>query len=107
MNATVNNLFEGIAADFPDEVFDVILQHENIKIERIISSGHTSPSSGWYNQDKHEWVLILQGSATIGFEDGSSIQMQEGDYLNITAHRKHRVTKTSKNPDTIWLAIHY
>jgi cupin 2 domain-containing protein len=48
---------------------------------------------------------LLQGEATLLFEDESSIKMASGDYLMIPAHRKHRVTFTSTHPPAIWLAI--
>ena len=36
---------------------------------------------------------------------GHKIKMKTGDYINIPAHLKHRVDKTSKK--TIWLAVFY
>jgi cupin 2 domain-containing protein len=112
MSVTVENLFEGIAADLPDEVFDTIIQRENIRIERIVSQGHTSPDpdkseTGWYDQDRHEWVLLIEGSATIEFEEDGCVELNRGDYLNIPAHRKHRVVRTCETHHTIWLAVHY
>lgn len=104
---TVNNIFAGIDTDQVYEVFDTIIHNDNIQIERIISSGHTSPDTGWYDQANHEWVIVLKGYATIEFEDGEQVALKKGDYLNIPAHHKHRVTQTSDKPNTVWLAIHY
>ncbi|MDQ6978270.1 MAG: cupin domain-containing protein, partial [Ghiorsea sp.] len=67
------------------EVFETLLDNEHIKIERIISKGHTSPKSGWYDQEQHEWVTLLEGAATITFEDGKETKLSKGDYLNIPA----------------------
>jgi cupin 2 domain-containing protein len=30
-----------------------------------------------------------------------------GDWLEILAHRKHRVAWTDETAETVWLAIHY
>ena len=35
------------------------------------------------------------------------ITLKKGDYLNIPAHVKHRVERTSEKEETIWLAIFY
>ena len=39
--------------------------------------------------------------------DDEAVIMKTGDYINIPAHRKHRVEWTDPEEDTIWLAIHY
>ena len=54
-----------------------------------------------------EWVIVLRGSATLAFADGATVDLHEGDYLTIPAHRKHRVSRTSSDPETVWLAVHY
>ena len=54
------NLFEAIPADLEKEVFEVLIENDNIRIERIISNGHTSPESGWYDQEQNEWVTFLK-----------------------------------------------
>ena len=40
------------------------------------------------------------------FEDGT-VELRPGDFLNITAHRKHRIEWTTPDEPTIWLAVHY
>ncbi|EAZ92524.1 cupin domain-containing protein [Crocosphaera chwakensis] len=88
------------------EIFETIINSKNVKIERIISTGQTTPEGTWYDQDQDEWVILLQGKATLLYSDNSSIDLKAGDYLLINAHQKHRVTFTSINPLCIWLAIH-
>ena len=102
-----SNLFKQIPADLSEEVFETLAQGGEVKIERIISHGQSSPRSGWYDQENDEWVIVLKGFATIAFEDGSIVELEEGDYLTIPAHCKHRVTRTSSDPETVWLAVHY
>ena len=103
----MKNLFTIIPADNAGEVFEQILNAGVVRIERIISRGHTSPASGWYDQDEDEWVLVLQGSGKILFEDGHEFLLCPGDYLDIPAHQKHKVTWTDLVGDTIWLAVFY
>lgn len=101
------NLFTDIPAVLPDELFEIIASTPNIKIERIVSRGHTTPEGEWYNQDWNEWVVLLQGTARLLFEDGEEVKLQVGDYRLIAAHEKHRVTYTAPDEDTVWLAVHF
>ncbi len=101
------NIFTNIPKQLPDEIFEDIISTDNLKIERIISKGHTTPISQWYDQDTDEWILVLQGDAIIAFEDSKDVHLRVGDYLNIPAHTKHRVSWTIPNTETIWLAVHY
>ena len=101
------NIFDKIPTDLPIEIFESIQENESIKIERIISKGHSSPESGWHDQDKNEWVIVLKGAATILFENNISTKLLEGDYINIDAHKKHKVSWTSPKVETIWLVVHY
>ncbi|QTL37718.1 cupin domain-containing protein [Pseudoalteromonas viridis] len=103
----MNNLFSDIPVDLSDEVFQTLLSHEQLKIERIVSKGHTSPPQGWYDQDEHEWVLVLQGAGELTFEDGRVERLSAGDHLNIPAHCKHKVSWTAPEQETVWLAIFY
>ena len=40
-----------------DEVFTELISSEGVRIERIVSSGQTTPTGEWYDQDRDEWVL--------------------------------------------------
>ena len=98
---------DSLPENLEKEVFETILSFQNIKIERIISKGHVTPDSQWYDQNEHEWVIIIEGKASLMLEDGSEYILSKGSYLNIPAHTKHRVTWTDPNNLTIWLAIFY
>ena len=53
-------------------------------------------------------VVVLKGKAKLLFEgDEQPVHMQPGDYINIPAHRKHRVEWTTPDEANVWLAIHY
>jgi cupin 2 domain-containing protein len=100
------NLLTNLLADLPEEIFTTLLQARGIRIERIVSHGHQSPDGVWYDQLTSEWVLVLQGAAKIEFAD-RTVEMGPGDYLDIPAHKKHRVAWTTPDEPTIWLAVHY
>ncbi len=101
------NVFESIPKELDEEKFESLIESEKIKIERIISKGHTSPRKGWYDQRKDEWVIVLQGSATIEFTAEKPINLKMGGYVNIPAGTKHRVSWTDPEIETVWLAVHY
>jgi cupin 2 domain-containing protein len=101
------NIFSSMPDNLDDESIDVLLKREDIKIERIISKGHMSPDTGWYDQGDDEWVLVLKGAAVISFENDTDVNLAVGDYVNIPANTRHRVKWTDPDTKTIWLAVHY
>lgn len=103
----INNFFSGLPEQLREELFEPILQRNGIEIERIISKGHATPAGHWYDQDWDEWVLLLQGRATLVYQNEMEpIHLQAGDYLLIPAHCRHRVEWTDPENQTFWLAIH-
>jgi cupin 2 domain-containing protein len=106
MESVQGNIFKAIKADNEQEIFEDILTKGSVRIERIISSSQSSPEGFWYDQQQHEWVMVLEGRAEIEFEDGLRAQLSRGDYLFIEAHRRHRVVSTSSDEVTLWLAVH-
>ena len=104
----VKNIFHSTPGKLKSEIIETLLDKSNIKIERIISSGQSSPEDFWYDQDKNEWVILLSGSAVILFENNETEKiLKPGDYIFIPAHLKHRVNRTDKNQNTVWLAIFF
>lgn len=101
------NLFGNIPEASQEELFSELLKTEGVRIERIVSFGQSSPGDFWYDQPENEWVLLLEGSATLGFDDGSTKDLTPGDFVNIPAGRRHRVEKTDPNGRTVWLAVFY
>lgn len=52
--------------------------------------------------------MVLKGQARLRFEDDEqSVEMKPGDFVNIPAHKKHRVEWTTPDEPTIWLAVFY
>jgi cupin 2 domain-containing protein len=105
--ADPTNLFAEIPDDLPEELFQTLLRAPGLRIERIVSMGHASPEGFWYDQDTDEWVLLLKGAARLAFEGDEPIDLLPGAFVNIPAHRRHRVEWTDPAGPTIWLAIHY
>jgi len=89
-----------------EEIFEDIIRNDSLLIERIISTGQKSPDGEWYDQEKDEWVLLLQGRATLEIEKGEIVDLISGDYIFLAAHQRHRVLFTSGKPECVWLAIH-
>jgi cupin 2 domain-containing protein len=104
--AQTNNLFHDIPQSLPHEIVHTLLSAANVRIERIVSHGHASPEDFWYDQDQHEWILVLQGAARLQLAEGMR-EMKPGDFINIPAHQRHRVEWTTPDEPTIWLAMHY
>ena len=80
------NIFEAISDNLKDEIVEPLISSERVKIERIVSKGHKSPESGWYDQEEDEWVMVLKGEAILSFEDQTSVYLREGDFINIPSH---------------------
>ncbi|MFQ5606064.1 MAG: cupin domain-containing protein [bacterium] len=104
----IKNLFSNIPETIPNEIFEDLLVNDNLKIERILSLGQATPQDTWFDQDRDEWVVLLQGRARLKFVGESiSVDMRPGDYLFIPAHKKHRVEWTDPQKVSIWLALHF
>jgi len=102
------NLFAGIPANVPEELFETLVAAQGVRIERIVSHGHASPEGFWYDQDTDEWVLLLRGAARLQFENNDApLEMVPGQCVLIPARTRHRVAWTDPAQPTIWLAVHF
>lgn len=100
------NLFDDLPPRGDQEIFTELLLREGLRIERIVSTGQSTPADAPYDQDHDEWVLLLRGSAGLWIEGEGERHLRPGDHVLIRAHRPHRVTWTDETEPTIWLAIH-
>jgi cupin 2 domain-containing protein len=90
------------------ETTTVLLEGRGFRLERIHSCEAASPPDFWYDQQEHEWVTLLQGSARLQFEDTEAPRdLSRGDSLLIPSRRRHRVVSTDPAPGTVWLALHW
>lgn len=101
------NLFDDVPARADDEIVSNVLLRHGVRIERIVSTGQSTPASEPYLQGHDEWVLLLAGSAGLRIEGEGERSLRPGDHAFIAAGRAHWVTWTGKNEPTIWLAVHF
>jgi cupin 2 domain-containing protein len=72
-----------------------------VVVEQILSS--SSPDPCLYDQPADEWVLVLEGGATLDVA-GEAVTLAAGDWLLLPAGTAHRVLGTEQG--TSWLAVH-
>jgi len=107
MTSEIGNLFEFRPGSLSDEQFIELARGKNMRIERIVSRGHASPASGWYDQADNEWVAVLKGEARVAFENGNEVHLTAGCHITIPARTRHKVTWTTPDSETLWLAVHF
>jgi cupin 2 domain-containing protein len=103
----MNNLLANLPDSLPAELTEVLAENQHVRIERIISTGQSSPDGFWYDQDEYEWVAVLAGESRLEFEDGETLSMKPGDHVLIPARRRHRVQWTTEDQPTVWLAVFF
>lgn len=100
------SLLEGVCPAAGQETTQVLMEQNGLRLERIHSCQASSPEGFWYEQREHEWVLLLQGTAQLQFEDEPTArQLCRGDSLWIEAGRRHRVVATDPEPGCVWVAL--
>jgi cupin 2 domain-containing protein len=101
------NLFDDLSRQSDEELFTELLSRKGVRIERIVSTGQSTPEHKPYNQEHDEWALLVSGSAGLWIEGEGERILRPGDYVLIPAHRSHRVTWTAEGEPTVWLAVHF
>jgi cupin 2 domain-containing protein len=103
-----SNMLAGLPVSGKEELVQTLASSSHVRIERIVSTGQSSPEGFWYDQPEQEWVVVLQGEAELAFDDSDEVvHLRAGDYLLIPAHKKHRVQWTSITEPTVWLAVFF
>lgn len=97
----MDNLFADVSPPLEGERFDVLLRHKGLTIERIVSSSRIAYER--YVQTQDEWVLLLQGDATLDV-NGRKVALTSGDHLFLPAQTPHTVLQVSDG--ALWLAVH-
>jgi cupin 2 domain-containing protein len=103
----VTNLFDDLPRQSDRELLTELLRRKGVRIERIVSTGQSTPVDKPYSQDYDEWVLLVSGSAGLWLEGEGEHELKPGDYVLIPSHRPHRVTWTAKDEPTVWLAVSF
>jgi cupin 2 domain-containing protein len=101
------NLLDDLPSATDAEQFEDLLTRPGVRIERIVSTGQTTPEDKPYDQPHDEWILLLAGAARLWIDGEGEHDLRPGDHLLIEAHRRHRVTWTATDTPTVWLAIHF
>jgi len=103
---SITNIFDDLPQHLPKELVQILIRAADVRIERIVSHGHASPTDFWYDQAQHEWVIVLKGTARLQIED-RTVEMKPGDFINIPAFMKHRIDWTTPDEPTVWLGVRY
>lgn len=107
-HSLAGNIYAALPEALPEELFQTLVRSGAVRIERIVSLGHATPSGEWYDQEHDEWVLLLSGGASVLFESEDSPRvLAPGDWLLIPAHCRHRVVWTDNQVHSVWLAVHF
>jgi cupin 2 domain-containing protein len=102
------NIHSAIPDRLPEESFETLAGSDRARIERIVSDSHSSPEGYWYDQDRSEWVLLIEGSAALRFEgEDGLVFLKPGDWVDIPAHVRHRVEWTDPKEKTVWVVVFY
>lgn len=83
------------------ETFNTLLEHKNIKINRIVSSDNVDNTE--YLQEEDEWLILLEGEAILLLNNEEK-KLTKGDTLFIPSRTRHRVLSTQRG--TVWLTVH-
>jgi cupin 2 domain-containing protein len=90
------------------ELTETLCRGPGLRIERIVSTGQTTPEGEWYDQEDDEFVLLVAGAARVLIAgEARDRELHPGDWLLLPAHCRHRVTWTESDPPTVWLAVHF
>lgn len=95
------NLFADAAPPGEGERFEPLLEHENVVVERIVSSAAIRPEE--YVQPQHEWVVLVRGEAVLEVA-GETMALTAGDHVFLPARTPHTVRRASEG--AIWVAVH-
>lgn len=107
VDPSLRNLLATAKVDANEEIFETLIAREGVRIERIVSTGQRTADETWYEQDEHEWLILLQGAARLVYSDGQVVALEVGDSLLVPAGRKHRVQWTEPGTTTVWLAVFF
>ncbi len=103
----IHHLFSNLPSARKKEVFRTLHRTREVRIERIVSRGQSTPRGRWLCEPASEWVMVLEGRARLAFRGKrGTADLKAGDYVFIPARTAHRVEWTPGNRRTVWLAFH-
>ncbi|MFK5880622.1 MAG: cupin domain-containing protein [Sulfurospirillum sp.] len=95
------NFFNNIKPPKEGEIFEELYKNESVMIEKIISSN--KQTGKLYNQNYDEWVMLMDGEATLETE-GEQKVLKKGDFILIAKNSPHKVLQAKEG--TLWLCVH-
>ena len=98
------SLQEGASPPAGAESFMELTRAGGARVERIASRAVTN--GDWCEQAWPEFVLLVAGSATLEFVDGTTRELKPGYWALLPAQCRHRVAWTDPAGETLWLAVH-
>jgi len=108
MKLLAGNIFNPVPETGDKETVTPLVERPEMRIESIVSLGHTTPAGEWYDQPRDEWVMVLAGNARLAIEsEAAERSLTVGDHILLPAGCRHRVTWTDPHTSTIWLAVHF
>lgn len=81
---------------------DELARMGTVRIEQILTG--TADADTLYDQDQDEWVVLLDGHATLEVA-GEQVQLLSGDWLLLPAGTPHRVLSATRG--SRWIAVHH
>lgn len=105
----ISNIFQFPELSFnsSEELFEDIFKNDNFRIEKIYSTGQSTPDGVWLVENVDEFVFLVEGRASILMKDNTIFNLEKGDYFIIPKNTEHRVENTAKDKITTWLTIHF
>ncbi|MGH3135900.1 MAG: cupin domain-containing protein [Gaiellaceae bacterium] len=67
---------------------------------------NSTPGGEWLEQERDEWVVLLDGDAELVYDDGAMLRLDTGDHVLIPAMVRHRVEWTRADLPCVWLAVY-
>jgi cupin 2 domain-containing protein len=105
---TSGSLFSDLpGAGLAEERLEDLYSGPGLRIERIVSTGQSTPAGDWFDQAQDEWVVLLKGAAGLLIEGEARARvLAPGDWVLLRAHQRHRVEWTAADEPSVWLAVH-
>ena len=102
MATNKSNIFAQIPKQLKEELFEELISTDTLKIQRIVSYGHTTQEFQWYDQDNEEWVILLEGSASVPLLSLATVKAMSAMVLGKREKCLKRSEKVWKKQKRIW-----
>ena len=87
------NIFDLRDLSENEEIIKILAENENIKIEKIISTGQTTD---WQESEQNEFVILVQGEAEIEYFEDKNFE-KNGNIIKNQRNTNNKKVKFSKS----------